>query len=1063
MRARWWLATALALTLGCAGGEQPVVEEDSGFVDDTGSDNDVGNPPDTGPTPCGAGQTRCGDVCVDTASNNDNCGSCGNACSAGQTCTAGACASQTDCPAGQTRCGSSCVDTGSDAANCGACGNACPTGDTCTGGTCMTPVSCPSGQTACGTACVDTSADVANCGSCGNACAAGEACSSGVCMASMSCPSGQSLCAGACIDPQTDVANCGGCGTACGAGERCTAGTCMAMGCPSGQTLCGASCVNTGTDTTNCGGCGRACAPGQTCSSGMCTGGMTGCPSGQTMCGAACADTQTDNANCGSCGTVCPAGQVCRAGSCSTDTTCPSGQSMCGSSCVNLQTSATNCGSCGNACPSGRSCSAGSCACASGQTLCGSTCVNTQTDASNCGGCGTACPSGQTCTSGSCGCPSGQTACGSSCVNTQTDRANCGMCGRACASGQTCTAGSCGCPTGQTLCGSSCVDTSTSSAHCGGCNRPCMTGTSCTMGACRGTPPANDTRSGATTISLAQPSQTINADTSAARNDTTGACGCTSGNDVFYRFTLTQPEIVYADTLGSTWDTSLFLQNSAGANVTSPGTGQLTCNDDASLCRVGTTVRYSLIVARLNPGTYYLVLSGCSAGAAAIHFQHLPAGNGAATAINPTSAAQTASGTVSGTGTVTTSCCSGGAENALWWVTCPSAAATTFWASTCGTTTAYDVEIAQYSALRSAAGVCNDDVNVASCGRGSTVTASVPATTANQAGLNTLIVDACSGSGAYQVRYAVNTCPTGRSLCGTCVDTQTDNNNCGGCNRVCGTGTFCRAGSCVTPPSNDTRAGATAISLTNPQVLLSANTTNARNDTTGPTSCTSGNDVFFRFVLTADEIVYADTVGTTWDTSLFLQNSAGTNITAANLTGGQAYDDDGGLAGCNTGLQTQIMARLSAGTYYLVLSGCASGASTVRFQHLPIGSGTLTALAAGTSTPSGTTPTGTGRISASVLLGQHREHLLLAHLPVVHRRRLHRLHLRPRHVGHRARPALGHPHRLHGLGLQRRRRQLLRPPVEPLDHHPRGPGHPHPVHRRLQPGRGAYSITVSRP
>jgi hypothetical protein len=35
---------------------------------------------------------------------------------------------------------------------------------------------------------------------------------------------------------------------------------------------------------------------------------------------------------------------------------------------------------------------------------------------------------------------------------------------------------------------------------------------------------------------------------------------------VFYRFTLTAPEIVYADTIGATWDTALFFQTSTGTN-----------------------------------------------------------------------------------------------------------------------------------------------------------------------------------------------------------------------------------------------------------------------------------------------------------------------------------------------------------------------------------------------------------------------------------------------------------------------------------------------------------------
>jgi hypothetical protein len=49
------------------------------------------------------------------------------------------------------------------------------------------------------------------------------------------------------------------------------------------------------------------------------------------------------------------------------------------------------------------------------------------------------------------------------------------------------------------------------------------------------------------------------------------------------------------------------------------------------------------------------------------------------------------------------------------------------------------------------------------------------------------------GAGAYQVRYVLGACTTGQTRCGTCVDTQTDNNNCGGCNRQCATGQFCRA------------------------------------------------------------------------------------------------------------------------------------------------------------------------------------------------------------------------------------------------------------------------------
>ena len=41
--------------------------------------------------PCAQGQVVCGGVCVDTQSDDANCGSCGNACGGGSTCSNGAC------------------------------------------------------------------------------------------------------------------------------------------------------------------------------------------------------------------------------------------------------------------------------------------------------------------------------------------------------------------------------------------------------------------------------------------------------------------------------------------------------------------------------------------------------------------------------------------------------------------------------------------------------------------------------------------------------------------------------------------------------------------------------------------------------------------------------------------------------------------------------------------------------------------------------------------------------------------------------------------------------------
>ncbi len=89
-----------------------------------------------------------------------------------------------------------------------------------------------------------------------------------------------------------------------------------------------------------------------------------------------------------------------------------------------------------------QTCSASTCGgCSGGESICGGACTNKTVDPSNCGSCGTTCNSsgGESCVSSACGCASG-TDCSGTCVDTTSNQNNCGVCGNACG---TTTCGSC--------------------------------------------------------------------------------------------------------------------------------------------------------------------------------------------------------------------------------------------------------------------------------------------------------------------------------------------------------------------------------------------------------------------------------------------------------------------------------------------------------------------------------------------------------------------------------------------------------------------------------------------
>jgi hypothetical protein len=455
---------------------------------------------------CPTGQFQCGQLCITLGTDPLNCGSCGNVCGAGRTCTAGVCG--TSCAVGYSDCGGTCHDLTADRANCGACGKPCGAGEVCNMGACGT--SCSATLSPCMGVCRDLMADVSNCGACGNKCEPGKVCSQGSC--GVSCLSGTMNCLGNCRDVLSDVNNCGGCGMKCDPGSACSAGKCM-VSCQSSLTNCNGVCRDLSSDPANCGGCDSRCAAGNVCDGGKCA---LSCTAPLQNCNGGCKDLTVDPGNCGACGMKCGANQACAAGKCTT--TCAMGQTVCQNACTSLAIDPLNCGGCGKACGGNGMnatavCVNSACAlyCARGFLDCDGMAQNGcevayASDPANCGSCGVICPSGgnskAVCKNAQCAlqCGPGFNDCngipGDGCEsNSQTDAANCNGCGNVCVGGPhgsgACVAGACGlaCDMGFADCNMKAMDgcetgTATDVANCGKCGNVCAMGQVCSAGMC---------------------------------------------------------------------------------------------------------------------------------------------------------------------------------------------------------------------------------------------------------------------------------------------------------------------------------------------------------------------------------------------------------------------------------------------------------------------------------------------------------------------------------------------------------------------------------------------------
>jgi hypothetical protein len=295
------------------------------------------------------------------------------------------------------------------------------------------------------------------------------------------CPEGQQPCLGRCVDTAVDPNHCGDCQTRCPPGNVCAKGNCE-LSCQVGLTNCVSICTDLLKDEDNCGSCGNRCGTEEHCKDGSCQ-----CRSGQSPCGDACVDLRSDRSHCGRCGQVCPDGEVCSAGAC--QPTCALGLTDCSGSCVELRRDTDHCGACNQPCVPGEElCWMGKCICPGGQSLCSGACTDIETNPAHCGGCDVTCGSAEVCSSGTCRpapCPSEFIDCNGACVDLSSDRSHCGACDVSCSLEESCRSGSCGCPGSQVLCGDTCTDARFDPANCGGCGVTCSPDELCSFGTCQ--------------------------------------------------------------------------------------------------------------------------------------------------------------------------------------------------------------------------------------------------------------------------------------------------------------------------------------------------------------------------------------------------------------------------------------------------------------------------------------------------------------------------------------------------------------------------------------------------
>jgi hypothetical protein len=213
--------------------------------------------------------TECSLQCVDTRTDDYNCGSCGTLCDAFPADACSPMPTQTIYGCGESACGALKCKSGyadcnkdlkelcnsdgceanldTDVENCGSCGVKCGPGQVCRddgfGPQCQDPCE-KAGLATCAQGCADLLSDPYNCGACSNFCPWPGAhqlnsCKKGLC--AYECEDGYADCNndpldGCEVDLRIHPANCGACGNECrhGEGQPCIAGKCLMVECDGG-------------------------------------------------------------------------------------------------------------------------------------------------------------------------------------------------------------------------------------------------------------------------------------------------------------------------------------------------------------------------------------------------------------------------------------------------------------------------------------------------------------------------------------------------------------------------------------------------------------------------------------------------------------------------------------------------------------------------------------------------------------------------------------------------------------------------------------------------------------